>query len=494
MINWRTRWGNLKKPWEIIKGTGFVDKRPQFKAPNMRKSLVLLLAIAAFSFLSLPRANAQREEPKTRILFVFDASNSMNADWEGSPKIEVARELLSRTLDSLKGAEKLELGLRLYGHQYHVNSRQKNCNDTELKVPFGSNTGERIKNAILEVKPKGTTPIARSIGKAADDFDGCKGCRNIIILITDGIEACGGNPCEVSHKLQKKGVVLKPFVIGVGLEEDMIEKFQCVGKYYDASNKKDFRKVLNVVISQALNSTTAQVNLLNTNDRPKETNVPVTMYDRRSGELLRDFVHTMNHYGRPDTIRVDPLRTYRVVAHTTPTVTNDSVPIEAGQHNIIPLKTPQGELKVKYKGGAKDLQGIDVLVRQDQKQEILQVQKMNQKRSYLVGDYELEVLTLPRLEISDVHISQNHTTKVEVPVPGSLLLQYSSPGHGAIFHKKNGKREKVVDLKKDREQEEIDLLPGKYTVIFRYGPSKKTFYSKTKSFTIESSRTTKLEF
>ena len=38
-----------------------------------------------------------------------------------------------------------------------------------------------------------------------------------MILITDGIEECGGDHA-ISIALQKKGIVLKPFVIGVGLD------------------------------------------------------------------------------------------------------------------------------------------------------------------------------------------------------------------------------------------------------------------------------------
>ncbi len=460
----------------------------------MQARSFLLLVILLLLLVNAPVGKAQPPKPTTRILFVFDASNSMNAKWEGTPKIDVARKLLSQTLDSLKGTPNLKLGLRVYGHQYHVSPQQKNCDDTKLEVPFGKNSHDRIMETIRSVDPKGTTPIARSIGKAANDFSECKNCRNIIILITDGIEACGGNPCEVSHKLREKGVVLKPFVIGIGLDDEMMEKFQCVGKFYDASDKKDFRKVLNVVISQALNSTTAQVNLLNINDRPKESNVPITLYNRKSGNMVREFVHTMNHYGVPDTIRLDPLITYRAVAHTTPAVTNDSVTLTPGQHNIIPLKTPRGELHVKFKGSARDLEGIDVLVKQEGHEEILQAQRLNAVRTYLVGDYSLEVLTLPRLSIDDVHISQNHTTTVEVPIPGELVLKFTAPGHGAIFREKDGEREKVTDIPKGKEQVSMHLLPGDYTVVYRAAPSKSTFYSKSKSFKIRSSRTTKVEF
>lgn len=457
--------------------------------------------LAAFFFFALflsfnteSRAQPDEKKPTSRILFVFDASNSMNAEWEGTPKIDVARKLLAQTLDSLKGTDRLELGLRVYGHQYHVSGSQKNCNDTELEVAFGTHTHDRILETIQEIEPKGTTPIARSIGKAAGDFSGCKNCRNIIILITDGLEACGGNPCAVSHKLQENGVVLKPFVIGVGLDKEMMEKFQCVGKFYDASNKEDFRKVLDVVISQALNNTTAQVNLLNIHDRPKETNVPLTFYNHKSGEVVKEFVHTINNYGLPDTIQIDPLMDYRVVAHTTPPVTNDSVAIEPGQHNIIPLKTPQGELRLEFKGGGPNLDRIEALVRKKSSGQILRAQRMNSEYSYLVGDYTLEVLTLPRMTIEDIHISQNHTTTVEIPVPGNLFVKFGTTGHGSILERENGKRTKVIDIEEGTEQQEIRLMPGKYTLVFRSGASKRSFYSKSKNFTIKAGQNTKVEF
>ena len=38
----------------------------------------------------------------TRILFIFDASNSMNGKWEGSTKIELAREILGEAIDDLQ--------------------------------------------------------------------------------------------------------------------------------------------------------------------------------------------------------------------------------------------------------------------------------------------------------------------------------------------------------------------------------------------------------
>ena len=99
------------------------------------------------------------------------------------------------------------------------------------------------KNRLKTLAPRGTTPIAYTLEKCADDFPtpSSASVRNIIILITDGIEECDGDPCAVSLALQKKGIVLKPFVIGVGLDQSYINSFGCIGKFYDASSETSFK-------------------------------------------------------------------------------------------------------------------------------------------------------------------------------------------------------------------------------------------------------------
>ena len=44
-------------------------------------------------------------------------------------------------------------------------------------------------------------------------------------------------------------------------------------------------------------------------------------------------MHTINNRGVPDTINLDPLVNYKMVAHTLPPVLIDSVRIIAGKHN-----------------------------------------------------------------------------------------------------------------------------------------------------------------
>ena len=85
------------------------------------------------------------------------------------------------------------------------------------------------------IRARGTPPLAKSLEEGALDFPDNK-TRNIEILITDGKEECNMNPCAVSEMYQRKNIILKPFVIGIGLEKDWKNEFDCIGKFFDATN------------------------------------------------------------------------------------------------------------------------------------------------------------------------------------------------------------------------------------------------------------------
>ena len=146
-----------------------------------------------------------------------------------------------------------------------------------------------------------------------------------IVLITDGIEACDGDPCAISRALMKNGIFLKPFIIGLGVAEQYKRDFYCIGNFYDVEDEKDFRTVLGLVLEEAINSTTVQVNLLDVDGEPLETNVNMSLYDSNSGKIKYNFIHTMNFKGIPDTLSIDPSVKYKIVVHTLPKVETDEI-------------------------------------------------------------------------------------------------------------------------------------------------------------------------
>ena len=270
----------------------------------------------------------------------------MYGRWQSDTKFNIASRLFANLLDSLKTLKNLEMALRVYGHQKQY--PPQDCNDTRLEVPFSKDNVSRIKHVIRTLIPKGTTPIAYSLLQSVNDFPTCDNCRNVVVLITDGLEECGGDPCSVSLELQKKGIVLKPFIIGIG--KNFKESFDCVGSYFDATNEKEFRSALNVVISRALNPTSVQVNLLDVYHKPIETNVNMTFYDNVSGRIKYNFIHSLNSKGLPDTLEIDPLLTYDIVVHTIPQVRKDSVRLTPGIHNVVGIDAPQGFLTFRTGG------------------------------------------------------------------------------------------------------------------------------------------------
>ncbi len=194
------------------------------------KIIFLLVGI----FLSFNILGINNKNPRTRILLIFDASKSMSGKWQSGTKMDVAKKLLFEFLDSLRNDTSIEMGLRLYGHQSKF--PPQDCNDTKLEIPISKNSIYNIKKKLKSIEPSGTTPLARSLMESINDFGVVDDkSKNVIIIITDGIEECGGDPCAVSYELQKKGIFLKPFIVGIG--EDMKNKFDCVGEYFDASNE-----------------------------------------------------------------------------------------------------------------------------------------------------------------------------------------------------------------------------------------------------------------
>ena len=469
-------------------------------ATSFLYAALALAALLVMRPLATQAQDAAQQPPLTRMLFVFDASNSMNAFWGNQPKINTARELLLKSLKQLEGQPDLELALRLYGHQTRIEPGKQDCDDTKLEVPFAPGNVPAITQKMMATRCLGTTPIARSLEKAAKDFPevangkGQRRVRNVIILITDGIEACDEDPCVVSRALQAKGITLKPFVIGVGLTENDRYSLQCVGNYFDASTPELFEHVLQVVVTQALNSTTAQISLMTTDGKPTETDVPVTLYDQKTGQVRYHLEHTLNDRNIPDTLSIDPIFTYRVVAHTVPPSIRENVTVKPGIHNVIGLDAGMGTLLLKMGIGPPDAQQIACIVRRKGEMNTLLAQEIGTQQRYRVGTYDLEVLTLPRLTIPDVKVDQGRTTEIVVPRTGVLNVQPSVPGPGAIFHKNGDALEWVADLDPSAIRNQFRLLPGSYQVIYRSSSAHRTELSLIKDVTIESGRSATINF
>ena len=246
---------------------------------------------------------------------------------------------------------------------------------------------------------------------------------------------------------------------------------------------------MGIVISQALDNTTAQINLLDQYDIPSETNVPITFYDEVSGKVKKQLVHTLNYLGNPDTVYLDPLVTYRMTVHSIPEKTVEHIQLAPGKHNQIGVKMPQGKLELTV--GARGVyENLKCIVRQHDAIKILNVQDFNTTQRYLAGHYDLEILTLPRYTQNDLNIEAGKTTTIGIPPPGKVNFTSTSPGYGAVLVEKGNQLEWVVNLDENASRQSLNLQPGNYRVVFRSKSSQKSEYSSAKAFTITSGGTT----
>ena len=233
-----------------------------------------------------------------------------------------------------------------------------------------------------------------------------------------------------------------------------------------------------------MSSTTAQVNLLDESGSPTETNVNLTFYDEFSSFAKYNFIHTMNHKGNPDTMSIDPILKYKVVAHTIPSVESEIISLTPGKHTIIPLSTPQGELEIKMQSK----QDYPCIIRLKDQHHTLNVQTTNTKQKYLIGKYDVEVLTTPRLIIEDVKIKQSAVAEIKIPNTGIANILLPSKGYGGIYEFKDNLWQQIYSVDDNTQKVKLYLLPGNYKLVFRAKSAKQYMYTREKKFKVQSGK------
>src|SRR5690606_28994177 len=201
----------------------------------------------------------------------------------------------------------------------------------------------------------------------------------------------------------------------------------------DARDISSFRDVLNLAIQQTLNKTTISVELLDANDKPTETDVNVTFVNNITGEPVYNFVHFRDQRGKPDSVEIDGVISYDLVVNTIPPVVRENVDIIPGKHNTITIPTPQGYLNVEQKGHTEYENGVKVAVRKAGSAQIVNYFDIPKKEKYLIGNYDLEILTLPRIQHRNLSVEPFESTTLSIPSPGVLNINASVRGVGSLY-------------------------------------------------------------
>ncbi len=446
--------------------------------------------VITFAALLLLGIAVQAQQPeKTRLLLIMDCSNSMWDHWQSGSKIKVTQQVLLSFLDSISRQHDVDVALRVFGH---LNKEQFG---TRLEVPFGSDNIYQLQSKIKTLVPQGGCTAAAALTDALSDFPATGSSRNLILIITDGMDDCDAEICDVARQVQLSGVVVQTFVLCIGGQ--LSAHASCAGSVFPVVNEEEYSKTLYDIFRLSGHKAKVVLNMVDATGDLYETEHPVAFYDHRTGVIRQSTIYSVDNKLKPDTLLMDPLVTYDMAVFTHPPLRREAMQFSIDRPNNIDITVSEGTLKVQYTGQRPQWQqtAVDVVVRRAGSGERVAAQEVGETGQYLAGRYDVEVQTLPVTTLRGVEVRGNAATELSVPMPGMLVL--SKPKGittGAIFRLRDGQVEFATDLNPSTAGERLLLQPGQYELVLH--PQNATKYDKvqTKRFVIESSQTTKIQF
>ena len=245
------------------------------------------------------------ERSADTLLIILDVSSSMSETIDGEVKIDIAKSVLLDLLDNMP--DNINVGIRIFG---------LNCR-TELLTPVGPIQRAALRQEILDLEPRGATPIAEALTATADDLQAIADPQ-LVLLISDGIETCGGDPVQAAEGLIALGYDLKFHIVGFDIARNIPAREQLLniaeatsGLYFDADNREELQTALSLVAPFSY-----------------------TVYDSEDNVV---------YSGRLGTDGPQlPAGTYTIVIDATPPITLTNVVIEEQQTTMITVEQSNG--------------------------------------------------------------------------------------------------------------------------------------------------------
>lgn len=240
------------------------------------------------------------------IHIILDTSSSMADRIDGEIKIDVAKDVIIDLLGNLP--EGSLVGFRSFG----------GCGSDNLVAPIGPLNRAALQSAVRQLGPGGATPIADTLFLARDDLAQIPDTK-LILLVSDGMETCGGDPVEAARDLIRAGYDLRIHVVGFDIGQDASARDQLIaiaestgGVYFDAAGGEELRRALSLAAPFSY-----------------------AVYDLE-GQMV--FSGRLGEESPPQL----PAGAYRVVIDTDPQIVLDNVIVEEQRTTVITVERANG--------------------------------------------------------------------------------------------------------------------------------------------------------
>lgn len=193
----------------------------------------------------------EKSQKQNNLIVIMDSSGSMAGKAGGETKIEIAKKSAARFLGGV--LPETNLGLIIYGHKGNNTyaRKQESCAGIEEVYSLGKIDSNQAKEAVDKLSATGWTPIANSLEKAKSilaNFPSDK-YNNTVLLISDGIETCDGDPIKAAKELNNSNLEIVIDVVGFDVSGSIEEQLRGIaenadGKYYSARTSTELDSTL----------------------------------------------------------------------------------------------------------------------------------------------------------------------------------------------------------------------------------------------------------
>lgn len=185
------------------------------------------IATTLFSFSTVSAQETAFKGPDTPVAFILDASRSMLGEVEGRRRMDVARDAMLQLAPG--PLQQGRASLVSFG-----NDAVNECDNIPLIHPFGADSVSETIAAIQTMEPAQPSagqqsvigsPLYRSIEVALSTLP--EGTENgSIVMVTDGVDACDRDICELVPELQDRGISVD--ILAIDVNPNLLNLLACV--------------------------------------------------------------------------------------------------------------------------------------------------------------------------------------------------------------------------------------------------------------------------